>query len=57
MLARGVLPRSWTLVVLALFALSPRMIYYSSEVKQYGFDLLASTGILLLAFGIRSRTK
>lgn len=32
-----------------LFALSPRLIYYSSECKQYASDVLAALGLLYLA--------
>lgn len=38
-------------VAVGLFALSPFLIYYSSEVKQYSLDVLISTSLLLLAFG------
>jgi hypothetical protein len=36
-------------VAVALFALSPFLIYYSSELKQYGFDSAATILLLLLA--------
>ena len=34
---------------LALFAFSPELIYYSSEVKQYSLDVAVAIGLLLLA--------
>jgi hypothetical protein len=34
---------------LALFVLNPRLIYYSSEVKQYVVDVFVTLGLLLLA--------
>lgn len=37
------------LVALALFALNPRLIYYSSEVKQYIGDVAVTITLLLLA--------
>jgi uncharacterized membrane protein len=37
------------LTALALFALNPRLIYYSSEVKQYILDVAFTVGLLLLA--------
>ncbi len=37
------------LTALALFALNPRLIYYSSEVKQYILDVAFTIGILFLA--------
>lgn len=36
-------------VGLALFAFNPRLIYYSSEVKQYIVDVAVTIGLLLLA--------
>jgi uncharacterized membrane protein len=48
------------LTVLALFALNPRLIYYSSEVKQYILDVAFTVGILLLAvrlFDIRPQRR
>ena len=37
------------LVALALFAFNPRLIYYSSEVKQYILDLAVTISLLLIA--------
>lgn len=37
------------LITLALFALNPRLIYYSSEVKQYIVDVAATITLLLIA--------
>ena len=34
-------------MALALFALNPRLIYYSAEVKTYSFDLIISMGLLI----------
>ncbi len=36
-------------IALALFALNPRLVYYSSEVKQYILDVAVTIGLLLLA--------
>lgn len=36
-------------VALALFALAPFLVYYSSEVKQYSLDALVSLGVLAVA--------
>jgi hypothetical protein len=40
-------PAAW--LALALFAVSPRLVYYSAEVKQYSTDVLAVVAILLVA--------
>jgi len=37
------------LIALALFALNPKLIYYSSEVKQYILDVAVTLGLLLMA--------
>jgi hypothetical protein len=48
-LARRSIGRSGVPLAVALFSLSPYLIYYSSEVKQYSFDVLVSVVILRLA--------
>lgn len=48
-LARKLLSAPGMLVALALFAVSPTLIYYSSEVKQYSFDVLVALVLLWLA--------
>ena len=48
------------LVALALFAFNPRLVYYSSEVKQYILDVAVTIALLLLAalvFGASPRKK
>jgi len=48
------------LTALALFAFNPRLIYYSSEVKQYILDMAVTISLLLLAapvFGTSPRKK
>jgi hypothetical protein len=42
-------------VALALFALAPFLVYYSSEVKQYSLDALVSLAILLVAADLHAR--
>jgi hypothetical protein len=37
------------LAALALFALNPRLVYYSSEVKQYIMDVVVTISLLLIA--------
>ncbi len=44
--ARAYLGKQHVLVPLALFALSPRLIYYAGEVKQYSTDVLAALALL-----------
>jgi hypothetical protein len=46
--ARHYLSRNATLFGLLLLALSPRLIYYSAEVKQYSLDVLVTIGGLAL---------
>jgi uncharacterized membrane protein len=48
------------LTALALFAFNPRLIYYSSEVKQYILDVAVTISLLLIAapaFSMSSRKK
>ncbi len=42
--------RAGLLIALALFVFNPRLIYYSSEVKQYILDVAVTLGLLLLAY-------
>lgn len=51
--ARRVLPPAATLVALAMFAFSGRLVYYASEVKQYGPDVFVA--LLLLWLTLRAR--
>jgi len=41
--------KSCVLVSIGLLALSPRLIYYSSELRQYSLDVLATSTLLLIA--------
>jgi hypothetical protein len=41
-----------TITALSLFAVSPTLVYYSSEVKQYSSDVFITIFILWLTFGI-----
>jgi hypothetical protein len=50
-LAKSILPATAVAVALGLFALSPSLIYYSSEVKQYSLDVAIT--ILLYWFALR----
>lgn len=43
------------LVALALFAFNPRLIYYSSEVKQYILDVAVTLALLLIAAPLFNR--
>ena len=48
------------LITLALFALNPRLVYYSSEVKQYILDVAVTIGLLLMVeplFGAKPSKK
>ncbi len=49
-LARELLEEPGALSALALFAVSPALIYYSSEVKQYSSDVLIALVLLYLAW-------
>ena len=42
-------------VALALFALAPFLVYYSSEVKQYSLDALVSLAVLAVAADLHAR--
>jgi hypothetical protein len=42
-------------VALALFALAPFLVYYSSEVKQYSLDALVSLAVLAVAADLHDR--
>lgn len=48
-LAKAILPPAAVAVALGLFALSPSLIYYSSEVKQYSLDVALTILIYVLA--------
>lgn len=48
-LARRLLSRRAALVAVSLYALAEPLIYYSSEVKQYSVDALATIVLLLIA--------
>jgi hypothetical protein len=41
---------------LVVFALSPALVYYSAELKQYSLDVLATVVILLVALTYRNRS-
>lgn len=51
-LAQRVLPRRDALLALALFALSPALVYYAAEVKQYALDACCTTLVLLTALQV-----
>jgi 4-amino-4-deoxy-L-arabinose transferase-like glycosyltransferase len=53
--ARRLLSPSAALVGLGLFAVSPRIVYYAAEVKQYSTDV--ALGLALLAVFIRIRSE
>jgi Dolichyl-phosphate-mannose-protein mannosyltransferase len=52
LLARRVLSLRGVLIAVILFACMSPLVYYSQEVKQYSFDLAASTAILLSAVAL-----
>ena len=57
LVARRVLP-GWTAVLAtALFALSPPVIAYSAEVKQYSTDAAVTLALTLMAFHLADRTR
>lgn len=49
LLKRLVQNETVVLIALALFVISPRLIYYSSEVKQYIVDVVVTIALLLIA--------
>ncbi len=49
LLKRVVHSHAGILIALALFVFNPRLIYYSSEVKQYILDVFVTTTLLLVA--------
>jgi hypothetical protein len=53
--ASRVLPYRSALIALAFFAVSPRLIYYASEVKQYSSDVTVTLGLVLLALWVHER--
>ena len=55
LLAWRILPASGALVAVALFAFGRPLVYYSTEAKQYSFDVLFAAGILLLALPLWMR--
>ncbi len=52
LLLKRILSPAGMLTALALFALSPTLVYYSSEVKQYSSDIFIA--VFLLWLGVRS---
>ena len=56
-LARATLASAGTLVAAGLFALNHRLVYYSSEVKQYATDVAVSVALLCIAIVLRRRTR
>ena len=53
--ARRLLPPRAALVALAMFAFSGRLIYYASEVKQYGPDVTVALVVVWLVLLVRER--
>lgn len=54
-LARRCLPPAGTLIALCFFAASDKLVYYSSEVKQYSTDV--AIGLMLLLFAVNIHSK
>src|SRR3990172_3700270 len=54
LLIRKITDRAGTLTALALFAVNPSIIYYSSESKQYIVDVAIALGLLALAYPVFS---
>jgi hypothetical protein len=54
LLLKRITSRAGLLVALALFAFNPRLIYYSSEVKQYILDVAVAISLLLIAVPVFS---
>ncbi len=52
LLLRKTLRGAGFLLALALFAVNPQLVYYSSESKQYMVDVAVTLGLLVLAFPI-----
>lgn len=48
-LARRLLPPAGAIVAIGLYAVMEPLVYYSSEVKQYSLDVLATVALLLIA--------
>lgn len=55
--ARRFVTRAALPLAVALVALAPFLVYYSSEVKQYGFDALSSLLLLALAHDLARRPR
>lgn len=53
--ALRLLPRPAVWLALMLFAINPSLIYYASEIKQYGLDVLVALLILLLYSQLRAK--
>ena len=55
--ARRYVTRAALPLAVALFALAPFLVYYSSEAKQYALDVLASLAILACAAAVHHRAS